>query len=251
MACASVFDVSGATSPSCKVTQAIRNVHDQLESLWRRHAIINLMRPIEFKIIPQPRSFDARHQWRNTGRVFVAQDFFRRSVWPCSCSGVDLGLSPFNSTKKPSRSEIKGLSPITGILFQTNDVRLRGGRVKACSFGRKIGIFGLLRVVLHGSLVVLVTKKSTILQTSLTWRPSSCSWPSPSLPPSSAELTRYLHDLAPSLALSVIRRTNGGRYAPTPLKKKHEKSPSVEPGISQAFPKILLRARHHHVYRIM
>ena len=68
----------------------------------------------------------------------------------------------------------KGPSPITGILSQTNDVRLRGGRVEACSFGRKIGIFGLLRVVLHGFLVVSVTKKS-ILQTSLTWRPS---WPS-------------------------------------------------------------------------
>ena len=100
----------------------------------------------------------------------------------------------------------KGPSPITGILFQTNDVRLRGGRVEACSFGRKIGIFGLLRVVLHGFLVVSMTKKSIILQTSLKRRPS---WPSLSLSTSSAELTRDLHDLAPSQALSVRCRTNG------------------------------------------
>ena len=102
---------------------------------------------------------------------------------------------------------VKGPSPITGILFQTNDVRLRGGRVKACSF-EKIGIFGLLRVVLHDFPVVSVTKKSIILQTSLTGRPS---WPSLSLSTSSTEQTRDLHDFAPSLALSVMRRTNGGR----------------------------------------
>ena len=105
-------------------------------------------------------------------------------------------------------------------------------------------------MVLHGFLVVLVMKKSIILQTSLTWRPSL---PSPSLSTSSAELTRDLHDidLALSLALSVMHRMNGLRYAPTPLKKKHEKSPSVEPGTSQDFPKIFRRARHRHVYRIM
>ena len=43
-----------------------------------------------------------------------------------------------------------------------------------------------------------IHKKGIILQTSLTWRPS---WPSLSLSTSSAELTRDLHDLAPSLAL--------------------------------------------------
>ena len=37
----------------------------------------------------------------------------------------------------------KGPSPFVGILFQTNDVRLGGGRVGACSFEKKkIGIFG-------------------------------------------------------------------------------------------------------------
>ena len=108
--------------------------------------------------------------------------------------------------------------------------------------------FALLRVVLHDFPVASVTKISIILQTSLTWRPA---WPRLSLLTSSAELTRDLHDLAPSLALSVMRRTKGGRYAPTPLKKKHKNSSSVEPGTSQALPKIVLKARHHHVYRIM
>ena len=75
-------------------------------------------------------------------------------------------------------------------------------------------------MVLHDFPVVSVTKKSIILQTSLTGRPS---WPSLSLSTSSAKLTRDLHGLAPSLALSVMRRTNGGRYAPT-LLKKHEKA---------------------------
>ena len=127
----------------------------------------------------------------------------------------------------------------------------RGGVSKLVRLEEKIGISGLLRVVLHGFLVVSVTKKiitNFALRTLLTWRPS---WPSPSLSTSSAELIRDLHDLAPSLALSVMRRTNGGRYAPTPLKKKHEKSPSVEQGTSQAFPKVLRRTRYHHVYRIM
>ena len=32
---------------------------------------------------------------------------------------------------------LKGSSPFVGILFQTNDVRLGGGRVRACSFGKK------------------------------------------------------------------------------------------------------------------
>ena len=80
-------------------------------------------------------------------------------------------------------------------------------------------------MVLHDFPVVSVTKKSITLQTSLTERHSS---PSLSLSTSSAELTRDLHYLASSLALSVTRRVNGGRYAPTQLKKKHEKSPSVE-----------------------
>ena len=51
---ASVCDVSGATSQSCKVTQSIRNVHDQPEWLRVRPAIVVLC-PVEFKTIPQLR----------------------------------------------------------------------------------------------------------------------------------------------------------------------------------------------------
>ena len=41
LAHAIICDVSGATSPSCKVTRAIRNVHDQPESLRRRSVAAN------------------------------------------------------------------------------------------------------------------------------------------------------------------------------------------------------------------
>ena len=54
MAGASVCDVSGTTSPSCKVTRPVRNVHDQLKSIRRRPAVENLQRPVEFQTIPQP-----------------------------------------------------------------------------------------------------------------------------------------------------------------------------------------------------
>ena len=43
---ASVCDVSGATSPSCEVTRAIRNVHDQPESVRTRPATVNLLRQV-------------------------------------------------------------------------------------------------------------------------------------------------------------------------------------------------------------
>ena len=62
--------VSGATSQSCKVTQAIRNVHDQPESLRRRPAVVNLLGPVELTI-PQSQFLGAWHQWRNTGHIFV------------------------------------------------------------------------------------------------------------------------------------------------------------------------------------
>ena len=76
MARVSVCDISGATSPSCKATQAIRNVHNQPESLCRRPAVVKLICPIEFKTTPHPRILDAWHQGRNTGHIFVSWDFF-------------------------------------------------------------------------------------------------------------------------------------------------------------------------------
>ena len=166
--------------------------------------------------------FSAKNLNSNEGKLFFSDFYVRYSHKPAYSNTTLTGC--FSKLC----SGAKGPSPITGILFQTNDVRLSGGRVEACSFGKKIGIFGLLRVVLHDFPVVSVTKKSIILQTSLTGRPS---WPSLSLSTSSAELTRDLHDLAPSLALSVMCRTNGGRYAPN--RSRSTKKP-------------FCRARGHH-----
>ena len=68
-------DISGATSQSCMVTWAIRNVHDKPESFRTWPAVVSVLRPVEFKIIPQPRILDAWHQWRNNGRVVITRDF--------------------------------------------------------------------------------------------------------------------------------------------------------------------------------
>ena len=95
MARVSACGVSGATSQSCKVTQAILNVHDQPESLRRRPAIVNTLRPVKFKTISKPWILDAWHQWRSTGHV-VTRDFwpfsavcltvFLFEVWPQTCT---------------------------------------------------------------------------------------------------------------------------------------------------------------------
>ena len=77
MARAGVCDVSGVTSSSwrsCTVTRAIRNVHDQPGLSRTRPAVENLLRPVEFKTIPQLRILNIRHQWRNISRT-VTQDF--------------------------------------------------------------------------------------------------------------------------------------------------------------------------------
>ena len=49
MARVRVCHFSGATLPSCTVTRAIRNVHDQLESLRGRPAVVNLLHPVELR----------------------------------------------------------------------------------------------------------------------------------------------------------------------------------------------------------
>ena len=70
--------------------------------------VVNRLRPVEFKTIPQPRILHACHQWRNTDCVFVTRDF-RPSVWPCSWSNFGLGLSPSNSSKKVYKIRDYGL----------------------------------------------------------------------------------------------------------------------------------------------
>ena len=36
---------------------------------------MNLIRPVKFKTVSQPRILDAWHKWRDTGRIFVTQNF--------------------------------------------------------------------------------------------------------------------------------------------------------------------------------
>ena len=103
MARASVCDVCGATSPSCKVTRAIRNVYDQPERVRRRPTEVNLF-TVKFKTIPQPQVLDAWYLRRITSRVFVTRDFlaiFGRLFWPY----FDLGLSPSDPTKKTPQGQ--------------------------------------------------------------------------------------------------------------------------------------------------
>ena len=93
----------GATSQSCKVTRAIRNVSDQPKPVRTRPAVENVLRPVEFKTIPQPRILDAwstMTQYRPRGHHPRFFGCFRPSIWPCSCSNFDLGLSQLNSSKK-------------------------------------------------------------------------------------------------------------------------------------------------------
>ena len=98
----------GATSPSCKVMCAIRNVPDQPESVRTWPSIVNLLRLVEFKTIPQPRILDAWHQWCNTGYV-VNQEFLAIFVRLFDRVLVRILTSDVHHRtlrKKPTRSEI-------------------------------------------------------------------------------------------------------------------------------------------------
>ena len=71
---------------SCQVTRASLNVLDQPESLHRRCTGANLLHPVEFNAIPQPRFFEA---WASdvTPAAFSSPEIFvnfQRSAWPCS-----------------------------------------------------------------------------------------------------------------------------------------------------------------------
>ena len=95
-------DVGGAISQSCKVMRAIRKVHDQLESLHTWPAVLNLLRSVEFKTIPQSQILDAWNQCRNTSRISSPEMLW---PFPAVCLMVLLfkfwpRLSPSNSTKK-------------------------------------------------------------------------------------------------------------------------------------------------------
>ena len=99
MARASVCDVNGATSQSCKVTRAIQNVHDQAEPSRRWPAVetyyarsnSRLFRSLKFLT---PGTSDIIPAASPSLEIF---GHFQASVWPCSCY-FDVGLSPWNST---------------------------------------------------------------------------------------------------------------------------------------------------------
>ena len=78
--------MAGATSQSCKVTRMIRNVHDQSESFRTRPAAVveNVLHPVEFKTISQPRILDAWHNDAIPAASLSPEIFghFRLSVWP-------------------------------------------------------------------------------------------------------------------------------------------------------------------------
>ena len=132
---ASVRDVGGATSHSCKVTPAIRNVDDQPESIRMPPAVVNLLGgPVEVKTIPQPRilKLDAWHHWRNTGRVFFTLDFLAICLYHVPVRILALDFHRWTPRKKLTRSEnrIK-----VGGQFQWSHQQSRYRRVIAqCSF---------------------------------------------------------------------------------------------------------------------
>ena len=109
--------------------------------------------------------------WYATGQTFTNNCFGKTSKKTHIMTFLCLQLYSFAKRKQevpPQQRLLRAtdlfclIRAIAGILFRTNDVRLRGGRVEACSFEGKIGIFGLLRVVLHVFLVVSVTKQAGV-----------------------------------------------------------------------------------------
>ena len=97
---ASICYVSGATSPSWKVTLAMRNVHDQPESLRRRPTVVNLIRrsnsrPFYSHKFLTPDNSDVAPAVSLSPKISGG---FRPFVWQRSCFNFDRGLSTPNST---------------------------------------------------------------------------------------------------------------------------------------------------------
>ena len=106
LARASVCDVSGAISQSCRVTWAIRNVHVRPESVRRWPAVVNRLCPVNIEDHSAASNSCAWYQWRNTGCVVVTRDFL------AVCLTVFLFEWPRTFTiklnkKRPTRSEIR------------------------------------------------------------------------------------------------------------------------------------------------
>ena len=100
---AGVCCVSGATSKSCKVTRAIRNVHGQAESVRRRPAVVNVLRRSNsrpFRSLEFLTPGTSGVTLVTSSSPEISWPFLATCVWPCSCLNFDLGLQPSNSTKK-------------------------------------------------------------------------------------------------------------------------------------------------------
>ena len=67
---------------------------------------MNLIRPVKFKTVSQPRILDAWHKWRDTGRIFVTQNF--SAIFGRMFDRVPVRILTFTielHEKKPTRSE--------------------------------------------------------------------------------------------------------------------------------------------------
>ena len=205
---------NGATLQSCKVARAIRNVHDKPESFRARPAIVNVLRLVEFKTIPQPWILDAWHldaiPAASSPEIFwpflaVCLKVFLFEFWPRT-STIEL------SEKKPARSELWFLSAV----FLNERIR------------------GILCISWFASIISLSLSSYGICMF-FTPAPSSLSLP----PQARCRVRRLVKSLAPDWSLNVIHKntvpmvvagllTSGGPHfirRPTPSqwqkKKKH------------------------------
>ena len=93
--------------------------------------VVNLLRPVEFKTIPQPLSLDAWHQWRNTSHIAVTRDLV--AVLAVCLTTILFEFWPQTFTvelkTRPARSEIMilkysfpsvSLFPLQGLISSLN-----------------------------------------------------------------------------------------------------------------------------------
>ena len=68
---------------------------------------MNLIRPVKFKTVSQPRILDAWHKWHDTGRIFITQNF--SAIFGRMFDRVPVRILTFtielHEKKKPTRSE--------------------------------------------------------------------------------------------------------------------------------------------------
>ena len=83
------------------MARAIPNVHDQPESFrYRWPTVMNLIRPVKFQTVSQPRILDAWHKWRDTAASSSPKIFRPFSAVCLTVFLFEFWPSPLNSTKK-------------------------------------------------------------------------------------------------------------------------------------------------------